>query len=265
MNRAHPGHATLPPPLPDLAAMALFLDIDGTLVEFASRPDEVMVDVSLPSLLRALSDRLDGALAPLSGRSLREIDALLGLPRGAAAGLHGAELRRADGIAIAAARASPDLSRLRTRATALASTLPGVFVETKSNAIALHYRSVPGAAGAVQEVARALLREAGADYALQAGNHVVELKPAGIDKGCAVATLMRSQPFAGRVPWMLGDDLTDEHAFEAANALGGAGIIVGPRRPTAARYALDDPRAARAWLAALAASADALRPAGITP
>lgn len=259
MNQAGPSYAT-PPPLPGATASALFLDLDGTLIEFAERPDQVVVDAALPPLLRVLSERLDGALAVLSGRSLREIDALLGLP-GAAAGLHGAELRRADGITILATRAGPALATLRVRAAALVSMLPGVIIEAKSNAIALHYRSVPDAADAVHAAALALLRDAGADYALQAGNHVVELKPAGIDKGDAMATLMRSEPFAGRVPWMLGDDLTDEHAFATANALGGFGIVVGPRRPTAARYALADPAAVRAWLAALDAST-AVRSAG---
>lgn len=246
------------PPLADVATIALFLDVDGTLIDFAERPDRVVVDASLPALLRRLSQRLDGALALISGRCLREIDGLLGLRHGAAAGLHGAELRRADGVKLAVAmHAPPELARLRAHAQALVTALPGVFVETKPNAIALHYRSAPQAAEAVHAAAQDLLRAAGAEFMLQGGNHVVELKPVGIDKGGAIAALMRGEPFAGRVPWMLGDDLTDEHAFEQARALGGVGIVVGPRRPTSACYALANPDAVRAWLAALSAHGDA--------
>jgi trehalose 6-phosphate phosphatase len=97
-----------------------------------------------------------------------------------------------------------------------------------------------------------LLREAGDGYAIQRGDHVIELKPAGVDKGRALAALMHDAPFRGRTPWMLGDDLTDEDAFRHANANGGISVIVGSRRPTEAHYALDDPAAVRAWLHALA-------------
>jgi trehalose 6-phosphate phosphatase len=251
--------ATLPaPPLPRLSGIALFLDVDGTLVAFAPRPHDVRVEAGLPALLQRLRVALGGALAPISGRPLQEIDQLLQLPRGAAAGLHGAQLRRADGVVVAASRESPRMRVLRRRAGELVAGLPGVLVEDKPDALALHYRNAPAAAAAVSRAADTLAREAGADYTLQPGNHVIELKPAGTDKGSAVATLMGEAPFEGRTPWVLGDDLTDEHAFAVAHDLGGNGIIVGPRRPTAARHALADPAAAHAWLAALAAQEPAL-------
>jgi trehalose 6-phosphate phosphatase len=240
------------PPPADLARMALFLDIDGTLVDFAPHPDAVVVDAGLPSLLRRLHSQLGGALAPLSGRPLREVDSLLGLVETAAAGGHGAELRDARDRMLVAPSTSAPIHRWGDRARQLLSAFSGVLVEEKPAGLALHYRNAPNAATAVKSAAHVLLREAGSDYALQEGNHVVELKPAGVDKGGAVARLMRCEPFAGRVPWMLGDDLTDEHAFACVNAQGGVSIIVGPRRPTAARYALDDPAAARHWLATLA-------------
>lgn len=248
-------------PCPDPATSALFLDIDGTLLEFAERPDAVAVDASLPPLLRRLSDLFDGALAPISGRPLHEIDALLDLPRGAAAGLHGAQLRRADGVVIGTVPDPRALHALRRSATASLAGVYGVLVEAKPGALALHYRGAPSAAAMVCDVAERLAREAGAAYTLQPGNHVIELKPAGTDKGTAVGRLMRDAPFAGRAPWVLGDDLTDEHAFAVANALGGASVVVGPRRPTAARFALGDPRAAHAWLHRLAAGAARMRSA----
>lgn len=244
--------AALPaPPLADLAAIALFLDVDGTLIDFALRPDAVAVDPALPPLLRRLHARLDGALAPLSGRPLHEIDALLGLPQGAAAGVHGSELRDAQGRVHATAHASARMPALQQRARDLLAAHGQVLIEVKADALALHYRNAPAAASAVHAAAQELLRHAGRDYVLQPGNQVMEIKPAGVDKGHAVTALMRAAPFAGRVPWMLGDDLTDEDAFAVVNAHAGVSVIVGPRRPTLAHCTLADPPAARAWLAAL--------------
>ncbi len=244
------------PPVPDPAQVALFLDVDGTLLEFASHPDAVRASRTLPALLNALWHRLDGALAPVSGRALEQIDRLLGLPLGGAAGLHGAQWRDAQGTLRCHAHDADALESLRQDARALAAALPGVLVEPKPNAIALHFRNVPAAEPAVRRIAEELSVRAGARFTLQHGDHVIELKPAGIDKGAALERLMHAPPFARRVPWMVGDDHTDEHAFEAARSLGGSAIIVGERRPTRADWALPDPAAVEAWLAALLARAD---------
>lgn len=248
-----------PPPRPDLATIALFLDLDGSLLDFAARPDAVVVEAGLPARLRQLRQSLQGALALLSGRPLQQIDALLGLPHAAAAGLHGAELRRADGNVIALRADATRLETLREHARKFAAATPGVLLEDKGAALALHYRNAPAAATDVQLAATELLRLAGAGFELQPGNRVVELKPAGVDKGVALDALMQAPPFAGRIPWMLGDDFTDEHAFARANELGGVSVVVGSRRPTLAHHALADPAAARDWLAALAAG-EAPRP-----
>ncbi|WP_291191461.1 trehalose-phosphatase [Dokdonella sp.] len=255
-SETHPLDAPLPPPpQAQPADVALFLDLDGTLLDFAARPDAVVVEDGLRTRLRRLRTALGGALALLSGRSLQQIDALLGLPEAAAAGLHGAELRRANGRVSQLRPEAERLEALRDRARAIAAALPGVLLEDKGVAFALHYRNVPDAAPEVERAAHELLRFGGAGFELQAGNRVVELKPAGVDKGVALAALMLEAPFAGRVPWMLGDDLTDEHAFARVEELGGVSILVGERRPTRARHALADPAAARAWLAALADAA----------
>ena len=84
--------------------------------------------------------------------------------------------------------------------------------------------------------------------ALQPGSMVLELKTPGADKGVALTAFMAEAPFQGATPIMVGDDLTDEHGFEAAEALGGFGVLVGPERPTAARYLLDDVPAVLDWL-----------------
>jgi trehalose 6-phosphate phosphatase len=246
------SHGALPPPpTGDVATMALFIDVDGTLVDFAERPDAVVVDPRLRETLHVLRMRLEGALAPISGRPLHEIDALTGSHEGAAAGLHGAEIRHADGAIECVATDRAQVQRLHEHAAAGLADATGVLVEAKPNGVALHWRRAPEQEARVRAVVAGLAHDAGAAFVQQPGNHVIELKPAGIDKGAAVRTLMRSAPFAGRRPWVLGDDLTDEHAFEAVNEQGGVSVVVGTRRPTAAMHALADPAAARAWLVAL--------------
>ena len=230
---------------------ALFLDVDGTLLDIACRPDDVHVDPRLHDDLHRLRDRLDGAVALLSGRTLSQVDALFGWNRHVAAGLHGAELRGPDGRAHVTGDAIA-FARIRARAGELVAATRGVMLEDKRLALALHCRHAPASCDAAEQIAQTLLREAGGHYVLQRGDHVFELKPAGVDKGRALAALMREPPLRGRRPWMLGDDLTDEDAFRHVNANGGVSVIVGARRPTEARYALHDPAAVRTWLHALA-------------
>ena len=230
---------------------ALFLDVDGTLLDFASHPEGVHVDSQLHEDLARLRERLHGALALLSGRMLAQLDDLFGWRDHAAAGLHGAKLRFADG------RSSDDdgearVAALHSLAESRIATMQGVLLEDKHQALALHYRNAPHQRELVEQLARELLQRAGNDFTLQHGDHVVELKPAGTDKGRALALLMDGEPFRGRQPWMLGDDFTDEHAFEEVNARGGVSVVVGARRPTHANFALDDPTAVRAWLRAIA-------------
>ncbi|HEY6940336.1 trehalose-phosphatase [Dokdonella sp.] len=244
--------APLPPPPAAPSSIALFLDVDGTLLEFAPDPDGVVVDAALPALVDRLEAALGGALAVLSGRSLQRIDELLGLPNLAAAGSHGAELRRSGGAVVRTVRDSDGMSALRAYATALLADHAGVVVEHKPDAIALHWRAAPTMAAVVDDAAQRLVRAGGSGYRLQHGDCVVELRGVGADKGDALRALMQQAPFAGRTPWMVGDDLTDEHAFVAAERFGGCGVVVGARRPTRARYALPDPAAVHRWLAALA-------------
>lgn len=240
------------PPLPDADTQwALFLDIDGTLLDFASHPDAVTVDAHLQRDLDALHGRLDGALALVSGRTVAQIDRLFAWAGRAAAGLHGAQLRRVDGHMPRDALHA-DLGTLRDLAIERTATLPGVLLEDKQSALALHYRNAPAQCDAAEELARELQRHVAATHVLQYGDHSIELKPAGCDKGSALATLLDASPFAGRQPWMFGDDLTDEHAFDETNARGGISVIVGARRPTRARFALRDPAAMRDWLHGIA-------------
>lgn len=250
MDRLQTASA-VPPGAPPAAGAddgwALFLDVDGTLLDFADRPGDVEVDPRLRSDLVCMRARLHGALALLSGRPLSQLDGLFDWQGHAAAGLHGAELRMPDG----SERFLGDVerfARVRALAAARVAAIPGVLLEDKQRALALHFRQAPDARTTIQQIAESLLREAGDAYVLQHGDHVIELKPAAADKGRALAALMAAPPFHGRRPWMLGDDLTDEDAFRRVNAMDGVSVIVGARRPTAARAALASPAAARAWL-----------------
>lgn len=253
MSAPIPDPARLPgaPSLPRAGEVALFLDVDGTLLELADTPDAVRVEPALRATLERVSRRLGGAVALLSGRPLAWLDALFDWYGRPAAGLHGGELRLPDGRTQLAGDAT-GLAGVCAYAAGLLAQTHGVILEDKHRALALHYRRAPAARGAAEQIAAELLRRAGAGYALQRGDHVIELKPAGVDKGGALATLMREAPFRDRAPWVVGDDLTDEDAFTQVNRLHGTSIIVGARRPTAANRALADPAATRAWLATLA-------------
>ncbi|MFB9067212.1 trehalose-phosphatase [Pseudofulvimonas gallinarii] len=249
MRRAAPSAA--PAPVADLHGRALFLDVDGTLLDIAARPDAIRVPAGLVTVLARLSDRLDGALALVSGRAIDELDSLFAPLQLPTAGLHGLEIRLPDGT-----RSSPAGEALagpvRAEALAFAAGRPGVIVEDKRHTLAVHFRLAPDAEGAVDALARGWLATLGAGWEIQRGKAVVEIRPVGRDKGTALATLMRQAPFDGRVPLMVGDDLTDEHAFDMAATLGGHGVLVGHRQPSAARFRLPDPAAVRAWLADMA-------------
>lgn len=241
------------PPPPALADdWALFLDVDGCLLDFADAPDAVIVPPALLTSVQALVQHLHGAVALVSGRSLASIDALFAPLRLPASGLHGLE-QRSPQRNIVAPTAAPALATVREEARRVAGAYPGALVEDKGPALALHWRAAPQAGGALRAVADAAL-VCLPGYGLQHGDHVVELRPAISDKGGAILALLDEPSFRERVPVFLGDDITDESGFAAVNARGGISVLVGDREPSAARYGLADPPAVRAWLAASAPS-----------
>ncbi len=235
------------PPLPAPGARwALFLDVDGTLLDFHDDPAAVAVSPRLLALLQRLHAALDGALSLVSGRALTDLDRLFGQPW-AMAGLHGLQLRHADGSCREHPLDTSAHAQLRQRAETLLGALDGIELEDKRIAIALHCRRAPERFEIMRNAATALA-DAMPGYELQAGNLVMEIKPAGMDKGRAVRELLRQPPFAGRQPIYLGDDLTDEHAFDTVARAGGCGIRVGHRHPTAAQFTLPSPAAVEDWL-----------------
>lgn len=225
---------------------ALFLDVDGCLLDFSDTPDGAIVPAALPAQLDALSQRLHGALALVSGRTLASLDRLFSPLRWPAAGLHGLERRHGD-LRIPPPAAPPALPDIRNDALRLAAKYPGTLVEDKGAAIALHWRVEPLAASDFEAFAMAALAHL-PGYRLQHGDHVIELRPALADKGDAIAAFLDEAPFRGRLPVFAGDDLTDEHGFEIVNARGGISVLVGAREGSSAHCHLDNPAAVRAWL-----------------
>jgi trehalose 6-phosphate phosphatase len=245
-----PSESRPPPPSLDLQS-ALFLDVDGTLLEIATRPELVHVPAGLPAQIARLSEQRQGALALISGRPLVQLDRLFQPWRGAAAGLHGIERRRADGMIdrSADAASAAALDRIRPKLAALAAGESGLIVEDKGATLALHYRAVPDREPEVRAYAAALQREAGASLRLIAGKMVVEFQPRNVNKGLAITAFLAEPPFLGRRPVFVGDDTTDEDGFSEVGRRGGFGIRVGPARETAAAYCLPSVEAVFAWLA----------------
>ena len=243
--------ATEAPPL-DPSRDALFLDVDGTLLDIAARPGDVAVEEGLPAVLERLSARLGGALALITGRDIATIDGLFASARFAMAGVHGAELRLPDGRT-RHQPPHPALDGIKAGLAEWVAARPGLLLEDKERAVAVHYRGQPQAAGEVEAHLRALAAAAGPELTVQPGKMVMEIRPAAADKGVALGTLMALPPFRGRRPLMIGDDLTDEPAFAAAMAAGGRACRVGAADgPTAAEMCFADPAAVRRWLAAQA-------------
>lgn len=236
------------PPAPlALAKAALFLDLDGTLAPIAARPQDVMPDPRRTGILEKLMGGLDGRLAVVSGRTLSDIDRILEGRVPAVAAVHGL-VRRDAGGEVTESQPHPAQPEAVAALRLFAAGHPGMLVEDKILSATLHYRGAPEQAHAARQEAERIAARTG--LALQPGDMVVELRTPGPTKGDSVEAFLAHAPFTGAVPIFLGDDLTDEDGFAAAERLGGYGVLVGPKRDTAARLRLDDVAAALAWLEA---------------
>lgn len=235
------------PPTPSID-WAFFLDVDGTLLEIADTPSAVSVDTCLLDLIAQLHRHSTGAVALVSGRSLNDLESLLGLPRLPMAGQHGLERRDVAGRLWIHAAAPEAKCIIKEALAPVLERHPGLLLEDKGLTLALHYRQAPHLAGYVHRLLARIAAEAGEGLELQRGKRVVELKPAGVDKGTAIAEYMREPPFLGRTPVFIGDDLNDEHGFAEVNLLDGISIKVGDAA-SCARYHLPNVVAVRKWLA----------------
>jgi trehalose 6-phosphate phosphatase len=237
-----------------LTSIALFLDVDGTLLELAATPQAVSVSDDLRERLRALSRASGGAVALVSGRAIMDLDALFAPLTLPSAGLHGFEHRGAAGAY--RRRQPPSKAALEAAHGAmlhLARQYAGLLVENKRFALALHYRGAPQLEEIVVKAMEEVAARLAGELELQRGKMLVELRPAGATKAQAVAAFLEEAPFAGRLPIFIGDDLTDEPAFELVNHLDGVSVVVAGTRPSAAQARLPDVSAVHGWLEQLLA------------
>ncbi len=206
---------------------ALFLDLDGTLLDLAETPAEVVQPVGLVEDLSVAAGKLGGALAIVTGRPIAVLDELLRPLKLPAAGQHGAELRLSPAEAAFCLPTAPIGAALRTMVLQAASAFPGVAVEDKGQTIALHYRAAPAAGEALRRRLAGFLAESDSGLALGRGKMVMEIRDPCYGKGSAVEAFMGEPGFAGRLPIFIGDDETDRDGFTAAGRLGGPALRVG--------------------------------------
>jgi trehalose 6-phosphate phosphatase len=237
--------------VPDLSETAILLDIDGTLLDFAPTPREVWVPEGLAATLRGLMARTSGALAMVSGRSLNDIDLIFAPDLFPAVGGHGAEMRLStDGEAVAS-HAPPMDKELKMRLAAVAKLSPGILLEDKGYSLALHYRLAPHAEKAIYEAVSLIRADLpNAPIEVLPGKCVCEIKHSGFTKATGVLELMKHEPFKGRRPIFLGDDVTDETVFAIMPDLNGLSFSVG-RQAQGVAGQLDQPADVRAFLAHL--------------
>jgi trehalose 6-phosphate phosphatase len=227
---------------------AVFFDFDGTLSDIVDDPDAARPVAGAAEALQKLASQCP--VAVLSGRDLADVTKRVGLPGIWYAGSHGFELTAPDGKHHqneAAAAAIPILEEAAAQLHERLGSIPGVILEHKRFGVAVHYRNA--SRDRVDEVAAAV-RAAGQRDALRVttGREVIELRPdIDWDKGKTLRWVMdhlRQIPSAPLIPIYLGDDITDEDAFDAVRG-DGIPILVQHNddgdRATAALFALDNP------------------------
>jgi len=242
-----------PPPSPSLQ-WGLFLDVDGTLIELTDSPLDTHADAELKALLSEVAERLGGALALVSGRSIEYLDGLFAPLQLAAAGLHGVERRKASGAMHGASFVDAQLDRARIALKALVAAHPGTLLEDKGRTIAVHFRMAPQAESVVLTAVQSAAAQLGSNYHVQGGNMMLEIKPRGFSKASAIKAFMKEPPFSGRKPVFVGDDLTDQDGFKTVEDHGGISIAVGDR--VRGQFRMENAAAVRLWLAGISALHD---------
>jgi len=244
---------TLPDHFP-LAETAFFFDFDGTLVELAPTPDGVVVQPIVPLILGALRSATNGAVAVVSGRGIDSIDAFLRMPDMPVAGLHGAERRDSNADLMRVGFNDERLLRMEHVLEGVVKANPGMLLEIKGAALALHYRNAPDREPVAREATERLVADYPGAYVLQPGKMVYEIKPKDVDKGRAMRAFLEEPPFVGRTPVFAGDDLTDEKGFAVVNEHGGLSIKVGGG-DTTAHTRVESVTALLDWLESIVAAA----------
>ncbi|WP_375311569.1 trehalose-phosphatase [Bradyrhizobium sp. A5] len=237
--------------VPHLHETAILLDIDGTLLDLMPTPREVWVPPGLSETLSRLTERTSGALAMVSGRSLNDIDLIFAPEVFRAVAGHGAEMRLSVGNEADEVNAPPMDKELKRRLAAVAKLSPGILLEDKGYSLALHYRLAPHAEKAIYEAVSLIRADLpNAPIEVLPGKFVCEIKHSGFTKATGVRELMKHEPFRGRRPIFIGDDVTDETVFAIMPDMNGLSFSVG-RRAIGVDGHFDAPSDVRAFLARL--------------
>ena len=234
--------------LPPLSCCAFLLDLDGTLIDIAPTPAQVVVEPDLPADLLRLRTICGDALAIVTGRPIAQIDFLLPNIPFAIAGEHGAVIRHRPGAPLERAEHPGMPSHWLPAASSIVSHHPGAMLESKSHGLVLHYRAAPQAGQALHDALLPLLHETPGAYVLMPAKMAWEIRPAGTDKATAIRSLMQRAPFQGRIPIFVGDDVTDLDGIAEARAQGGIGLFVPDN--------FGSPAGVRTWIAELLSQAE---------
>jgi len=238
----------------------LFVDADGTLIDIAPTPESAQASREILEVLDRLYFALDGALAIVSGRRVEDIDRLFAPLRLPASGIHGAQLRGTPNAAIDD-QGGPDVpAPVADAIAAVAARHPGVFVEHKGKALAVHWRHAQERESALWDELEAAIESAAPDLTILRGHCVFEVKSPSTTKGDAVRAFMQLEPFAGRVPIFIGDDITDIAGMAAVKEFGGHAFSVG-RQLEGADGVFASPTELRVWLSGLASGGQEARSA----
>lgn len=240
-----PAHRPAPT-LNDLSGYALFLDIDGTLADIVATPSQARVPREAVTAIEVLAHHLDGAVALISGRHLDDIDAMTGLQKISAAGIHGAQMRTMQGFNAHDRTIADRIASVQSVLEARVGAMAGVLIERKPLSVAVHYRACPQNESAIVSISREIVAgHAALKYII--GKCVVEILPAVANKGAAIAHFMRLEPFNGRIPLFAGDDVTDEDGFDLVNSMNGVSIKIGDG-PSRAVFGFETAAEFRQWL-----------------
>jgi trehalose 6-phosphate phosphatase len=228
----------------------LFLDVDGTLLDLAATPGSVVVEAALLALLERLQRAAGGALALVSGRTIVDLDRLFTPLKLPAAGTHGCERRDAQGVCRVAPVVREQLDTLRESLGQIVARNPGLLLEDKGAALALHFLQAPQLEPELRAEVAILAAPLVPHFALLNGHAVIEIKPALHTKETAIDAFLAEEPFRGRQPAFLGDDITDYAGFNAVRRAQGLAIAVGPR--VKSEWWLPGTASVRRWLEQLA-------------
>jgi trehalose 6-phosphate phosphatase len=236
---------------------ALFLDVDGTILDVAATPDDVKVPADLLRSLQRIEPLLSGALALVSGRTIATLDRLFAPLCLTAAGEHGAELRHGPGQPIVRCSTrllDPDLKAALQQ---LVVEHPALLLEEKPASIVVHYRRAPEIGPGVERRLQAILTKADQGLGIFPSKMAWDIRDGTWTKGTALLQIMAQERFSGRLPAYIGDDRTDEDGFTEAERMGGIALAVAGEYRASRPPAFESPEAVRHWLAQLAGRREA--------